>query len=151
MKKLLFAALLLSILGMLALSKCNAQAFFNMGAGVNAGNKNIFPVTNLAAGFKKQNIVLTAETLPQLNRKSSSYMLYGLTVGYDLNGLQPLIGIYNHFQSSDFKKENKTLLPAFGVNYVLPVNDNGGLYGKVLYCDRSVIVGVGFKVNINLQ
>jgi len=130
-----------------------SQVHFDMGAGASTfkdtKNTCVVPVMRLAFGYQFSNNITTEGIIqPAITRKSTPHNFLGFKVGYNIYDLIPSIGYLYDFRSSDNHSLNKWGV-AYSLKYVVPVNENGGLFFDGLYCQKSIQVTVGFHVIFN--
>src|SRR5665647_2799393 len=125
MKKLFFILLLLpAIVG--------AQVHFGLGAGYDVSKSK--PLANINIGYTaSNNIMIEAVMQPAITRAVNSDHYFGGKIGYNIHNLVPAVGYYYNYKNADDKAMNKWIGVGYSLKYILPVNDNGGLYAEALY------------------
>jgi hypothetical protein len=154
MKKVIFFILLISP-GVL-----RAQFFANLGVGAATfeqkipfngegshalSSQFIVPVVKMAAGFEMRHIVLEAALRPTLTRQSNSPNNFGVKAGYHINHFIPAIGYYYNYSNSD-NPGNNTAGIGYSLQYIIPINRNGGLYVEAAYMNNSTQLTAGFHI-----
>jgi len=158
MKKLLKK---LSILISLSIfGGCSNPSFAQLQMSIGAGyNFNKHPIYSLNAGYEKERIIVNGGFQRSLTRATSSTIIAGGEVGYNLLSAgdsyllaQSVIisgGIYHVAGNSDQKLIKASWLPSLSVRYVRMLSENGGLFGNAMYLKNNISLQVGMLIKFN--
>ena len=112
-------------------------------------SRNVFYTLNISAQYKVNNVIVGGDFIPEFGvnvAQTPSY--YGLKAGYSIRNISPAIGYYRAFISSDNPELNKYVV-GYSLDYYYEVGEQGGVFGRGMYINKSFIAAVGCRININ--
>lgn len=146
----LVRVLKISSLLLIMSSITNGQVYTDLGAGVAyvappKQNSYAIPILKLAVGYQLGNIVGEAVAQPSISRKTNSPVFLGVKAGYNIYGITPMVGYLYDYCNSDNTEMNKWVA-SYGVKLQRNINENGNIYGELMYTKISY----GFTVGVNI-
>src|SRR6185312_5271833 len=155
MKKLLKTLSILILLGLFASSSI-AQLNMSIGAGVNF---NKHPVYSLNVGYEIQRININGGFQRSLTRSTSSKIIAGAEIGYNLISTEDAyllahsiiisVGYWNVSGNSDQKIIKASWLPSISLRGIKMFTENGGLFANAMYLKNNFSLQAGMLIKFN--
>jgi len=138
---------------LLVISLCTkSQVYVDFGAGAaytaptQKTESYMVPVMKLAfGGYDIGNVVTEVIVQPSLTRKVNAPNYLGVKLGYNFFGIIPSVGYLYDFCNSDDVTNNKWVA-SYGVKFQKNINENGNIYGELIYTKISY----GFTIGVNI-
>ena len=137
---------------------CESKAQLNMslGAGVNF---NKHPVYSLNAGYEIQRININGGFQRSLTRSTSSKIIAGAEIGYNLISTEDAyllahsiiisVGYWNVSGNSDQKIIKASWLPSISLRGIKMFTENGGLFANAMYLKNNFSLQAGMLIKFN--
>jgi hypothetical protein len=107
----------------------------------------VFPKIEIVAGYEVKSFIIQAEMKPSISKNSSAFSYFGAAAGFKIRYLIFEGGIYRSIISEDdLLLNNWKIGPS--LEYFGRLMQRGGIYGKVMYINNSLIFTTGFRINI---
>jgi hypothetical protein len=132
------------------------QFHIDLGAGITVNKELItkngviqktYPCMEIVAGYQVNHFVIQGEMKPAITRTSSAPSYFGGVLGIRISNVILTGGYYYNLISSDDKSLN-VWKPGASLEYCKKLRKKGGIYGKVMYLNSSVIITAGARINI---
>ena len=147
---------ILILLALFVSVKIDAQLNTSIAAGYNF---NKHPIYSLNVGYEIKRININGGFIRSLTRSTSSTIIAGGEVGYNLfneadayllaQSLIVSVGYWNIWGNSDQKLIKASWRPSVSIRYIRMLSENGGLFGNAMYIRNNISLTGGLILKFN--
>jgi hypothetical protein len=132
------------------------QFHVDVGAGItinkelaikNQVTQKTYPNIEIVAGYEVHNFLIQGEMKPAITRTSLAPSYFGGALGFRISNVILTGGYYYNLITTNDKSLNIWKLGG-SLEYCWKLGKKGGIYGKVMYVNSTVVITSGVRINI---